>query len=108
MTKKYIVRLEPQEREDLLKLLSRGKGAARKLAHARMLLQADVSEGGSRLDRRTNRRSAGSQDADRRARTLMMHCASKKYPAQPGGSPAAGSRWKRRCCNPEKGWTLSM
>lgn len=46
MTKKYIVRLEPQEREDLHKLVSRGKGAARKLAHARMLLQADVSEGG--------------------------------------------------------------
>ena len=46
MTKKYIVRLEPQEREGLHMLVSRGKGAARKLAHARILLQADVSEGG--------------------------------------------------------------
>lgn len=46
MPKKFIVRLEPQEREDLHKLVSRGKGAARKLTHARILLQADVSEGG--------------------------------------------------------------
>ena len=46
MTKKYIVRLEPREREDLRKLVSKGKGAARKLTHARILLQADVSESG--------------------------------------------------------------
>lgn len=46
MNKKYIMRLEPQEREDLGKLVSRGKAAARKLTHARILLQADVSEDG--------------------------------------------------------------
>jgi transposase len=45
MTKKYIVRLEPREREDLHKLVSKGKGAARKLTHARILLKADDSEG---------------------------------------------------------------
>ena len=45
MTKKYMVRLEPREREDLHKLVSKGKGAARKLTHARILLKADVSEG---------------------------------------------------------------
>ncbi len=46
MNRKYIVRLEPQEREDLHKLVSKGKGAARKLTHARILLKSDVSEGG--------------------------------------------------------------
>lgn len=46
MNKKYIVRLEPSEREQLQKLVSTGQGAARKLAHARILLQADVSEAG--------------------------------------------------------------
>lgn len=46
MNKKYIVRLEPQEREDLQKLVSKGKSAARKLTHARILLQADVSKEG--------------------------------------------------------------
>ena len=46
MNKKYIVRLEPREREDLHKLVSKGKGSARKLTCARILLQADVAEGG--------------------------------------------------------------
>ncbi len=46
MNKKYIVRLEPHEREELHKLVCRGKGAARKLTHARILMQADVSEAG--------------------------------------------------------------
>lgn len=46
MNKKYVVRLEPQEREQLQKLVSTGKGAARKLTHARILLQADVSQQG--------------------------------------------------------------
>lgn len=43
MNKKYIVRLEPREREQLWSLVSTGKGAARRLTHARILLQADVS-----------------------------------------------------------------
>jgi len=46
MAKRYVVRLEAREREDWQKLVSRGKGAARKLTHARILLQGDVSEGG--------------------------------------------------------------
>ena len=43
--KRYKVTLEPDERGDLEKLISRGKGAARRLAHARILLQADQGEG---------------------------------------------------------------
>ena len=46
MNKKYIVRLEPPEREQLRKLVTTGKAAAGKLTHARILLQADASEGG--------------------------------------------------------------
>ena len=46
MNKKYIVRLEPPEREGLKKLVSKGKAAARKLTHARILLESDISEGG--------------------------------------------------------------
>jgi hypothetical protein len=44
MNKKSVVRLEPQEREGLQKLVSKGKAAARKLTHARILLASDVSE----------------------------------------------------------------
>jgi transposase len=43
--KKYIVTLEPEERKRLQQLTRKGKAAARKLTHARILLKADSSEG---------------------------------------------------------------
>lgn len=46
MKKKYIVTLTPAERQMLQAMLSRGKAAARKLMHARILLKADASAGG--------------------------------------------------------------
>lgn len=47
---KYRVSLTPQERADLEHMVSAGKAAARKLAHARVLLLADVALGQQRLD----------------------------------------------------------
>lgn len=44
--KRYVVRLEPAEREQLEQLVSVGKGAAARLTRARVLLQADQSESG--------------------------------------------------------------
>ncbi len=44
--KRYVVRLEAEEREGLHRLVSVGKGAARKLTRARILLQADQSDDG--------------------------------------------------------------
>lgn len=41
MVKKYIVTLTKEERQELSGLVARGKAAARKLAHARILLKAD-------------------------------------------------------------------
>ena len=46
MAKRYRVTLTAAEREALGHMISRGKADARKLAHARVLLQADASEGG--------------------------------------------------------------
>jgi len=46
MAKKYRVTLEVQEREELTRLVSVGKAAARKLTHARVLLMVDESPGG--------------------------------------------------------------
>ncbi len=46
MNKKYVVTLTDAERRSLRGLVSTGKGAARKLAHARILLQSDSGEGG--------------------------------------------------------------
>ncbi len=48
--KKYVVTLTDAEREELSRMLASGKGAARKLAHARILLKADSSEPGPGWD----------------------------------------------------------
>ena len=42
--KRYKVTLTTEERAALLKLINKGKGAARELGHARILLKADESE----------------------------------------------------------------
>jgi len=46
MNKKYLVTLTAEERKGLEELLSRGKAAARKLMHARILLKADGASDG--------------------------------------------------------------
>ena len=46
MKKTYIVTLSEEERQRLQEMLSRGKAAARKLTHARILLKADASPTG--------------------------------------------------------------
>jgi len=46
VAKRYRVTLTAAEREALGHMISRGKAAARRLVHARVLLQADASEGG--------------------------------------------------------------
>ena len=51
MAKRYRVTLTTEERGELGRMVSRGKADARKLAHARILLQADEAEGGpARVD----------------------------------------------------------
>src|SRR5215469_2864523 len=44
--KKYVVRLSAEEREHLQVLLRKGKGPARRLLKARILLKADISDAG--------------------------------------------------------------
>ena len=44
--KKYIVRLSGEERKSLKSLVSSGKGPARMFTRARIVLKADVAEGG--------------------------------------------------------------
>lgn len=49
MKKKYIVTLTQAERQQLSDMIAAGKGAARRLAHARILLKADQSPDGPGL-----------------------------------------------------------
>jgi hypothetical protein len=44
MAKKYRVTLTAEERQELQALIAKGKASARKLAHARVLLQVDEAE----------------------------------------------------------------
>jgi len=44
--KKYVVTLTADEREQLTALITAGKAAAKKIAHARILLKADQADGG--------------------------------------------------------------
>ena len=46
MAKRYRVTLTLEERGELERMIARGKADARKLAHARVLLQADEADGG--------------------------------------------------------------
>ena len=46
LVKKYVVRLSAEEREQLHALIRKGKSSAQRLIKARILLKADVSEGG--------------------------------------------------------------
>jgi len=50
MKKKYIVTLTEEERQRLREMLSRGKAAARKLTHARILRKAEAPPGGPAWD----------------------------------------------------------
>ncbi len=43
---KYVVELTSEEQNELAQLVSKGKAAARKITHARILLQANESQGG--------------------------------------------------------------
>jgi transposase len=43
---KYVVELTSEEEEELTQLVSKGKAAARKITHARVLLQANESQSG--------------------------------------------------------------
>jgi transposase len=48
--KKYKVTLTAEEREQLQEMIAAGKASAKKLAHARVLLKADASDGGPAWD----------------------------------------------------------
>lgn len=48
---KYVVRLSEEERTNLLGLIKKGKSAAYKLTHARILLEADEDNGPIKTDK---------------------------------------------------------
>jgi hypothetical protein len=77
---KYVVRLEPKERQVLLDLVTKGKRAASVLTRARVLLKADAGAAGP-----------GCSDA-------VIAEAVGAYPACIASAKRLSKRgWKRRC-----------
>ena len=71
--KRYVVRLEPEERERLEAMLRKGKHRAQVLTKARILLMADVSEAGEGLsDGRIIEALGTNQSTVHRTRTQLV------------------------------------
>src|ERR1700732_2892816 len=120
--KKYVVRLSAGEREHLQALIRKGKSPARRLLKARILLKADVSEGGaSWSDSRVIRALDTSPSMVYRARQQLVEegleaVLSRKQRATPAVARIFDGEKEAKlialaCSKPPKGrarWTLRM
>ncbi len=120
--KKYIVRLDQEERESLKRLVRGGKAAARKISRARILLKADVGEGGSGW---TDQRIADALEISfRTVENVRRCCVEEGLERAVHGRPVPDRPWQRKldgvgeaklvalCCSePPAGrarWTLEL
>src|SRR5438309_7259255 len=118
---KYRVTLTAEERADLEGLVSAGKGAARKLTHARILLLADTASGHPRRDETIVAALGTSLRTVERVRQrlvtagLLAALTPRPQPARPGKVKIKGDLEQRRvqlaCSDPPQGrchWTLQL
>ena len=120
--KKYIVRLDQEERESLRRLVRVGKAAARKITRARMLLKADAGAGGPGW---TDQRIAETLEVGvRTVETLRRCCVEEGLEVAVADRPRSDRPWQRKldgvgearlvalCCSePPAGrarWTLEL
>jgi transposase len=120
--KKYVVTLTAEERQGLSTLIAAGKGAAPKLAHARILLKADAAPGGPRwADERIAEALEVSRATVERVRQRFVEqgleaALVRKKPDRPPRSPALDGAAEARlialaCSRPPAGraaWTLRL
>jgi transposase len=120
--KRYIVTLTAEERQDLHDLIAAGKAAARKLAHARILLKADVADGGPAWpDHRIAEAIEVSPATIERVRQRFVEqgleaALTRKAQDRPSRVPTLDGRAEARlialaCSAPpdgRKGWTMQM
>ncbi len=120
--KKYVVRLDQEERESLERLVRRGKAAARKISRARILLKADAGEGGPGW---TDQRIADALDVSfRTVENVRRCCVEEGLERAVHGRPAPDRPRQRKldgvgeaklvalCCSEPPGgrsrWTLEL
>jgi Homeodomain-like domain len=122
MATKYKVTLTQDERDSLRKLVSTGKGAARKLMHARVLLLADASsEGPGKKDEDIREATGASLSTIGRVRqqfveeSLETALVPRPAPPRPGKVKIQGDIEKQlitiACDDPPAGrcrWTLQL
>lgn len=119
---KYRVTLTEQERDALKKMVSAGKGAARKLLHARMLLLTDRGEHGRhRSDEEITDALEVGRSTIYRVRERFVEngfeaaLVPRKMPRRPGKVKIQGEAEKKlialACSNPPEGrcrWTMEL
>src|SRR3954451_13760494 len=118
---KYRVTLTAEERADLDQLVSRGKAAARKLTHARILLLADDSLGAPRPDEQIVAALGTSLRTVPRVRQQLVTAGvdvallRRRQPPRPDKIKIKGNVEQRlvelACAEPPKGrchWTLQL
>jgi hypothetical protein len=118
---KYLVTLTAEERTDLERLVSAGKGAARKLTHARILLLADAASGKDRSDAAiVNALGAGLRTVERVRKRFVTEGIEaavnpRRQPARPDKIKIKGNIEQKlvrlACSDPPQGrshWTLQL
>src|SRR5713226_2299534 len=120
--KKYVVKLSEDERNQLNEMIRKGKSSARRLMKARILLKADVSEGGEGWsDSRIIKALETSATTVYRTRQQLVEegfeaALSRKQRARPAVPPIFDGEKEARlialsCSKPPKGrarWTLRL
>ena len=120
--KRYVVRLSQDERKQLDEMIRKGKSSAQKLMKARILLKADVSEGGEGWsDIRIVEALETSATTVYRTRQQLVEdgfeaVLSRKQPAKPSVTPIFDGEKEARlitlaCSEPPNGrarWTLRL
>jgi hypothetical protein len=118
---KYRVTLTEDERADLEQMVSRGKAAARKLTHARILLLADDSRGQERADEQivaalgTSLRTVSRVRQQLVTQGMDFALLRRRQPPRPDKVKIKGDVEQRllelACSDPPKGrchWTLQL
>jgi transposase len=120
--KKYVVRLSTEEREQLRAMIRKGKSSAQRLMKARILLKADVSEGGEGWsDSQIVKTLETSATTVYRTRQQLVEegfeaVLNRKKPSRPSVSPIFDGEKEARlialaCSEPPKGrarWSLRL
>ena len=121
-TKRYVVELTPEERDQLTQLVSSGRRSARTVTRARILLKADQAEGGPAWhdDRIAEALGCGTRTVERVRQRLveggLEAALSHKPQARPSAPPKLDGAGEARlvalaCSEPpdgREGWTLQM